>query len=536
MTYFKRLSLKKKLVGLCIFMTMVSSSIGLVSYIGFHRVDSIFNQIIESVVPKLEKANTMFAEYRRVRITLRTLGLPGIDEAQIESSIQGAYEAIAAYEKANEEYKALGFMSGQKELYDKMQASWLVFKSIGEKVIALQRSGKPEDHEAMIKIFFTSCPAAAKEFTDDMKELLAFHKNTSDTYNKEAKGEAYQVNILILVIGAAGILLILTLGVTFAAVISQTITRITEDLSKNAELVSSASEQIAASSEQLSQAATEQASSLQETATSLDQISAMITKASESAEAAAVSSSESQHKVVEGKQAVDQMLNSMSEISQSNDSIMGQINDSNQKMSEIVKVIQEIGQKTKVINEIVFQTKLLSFNASVEAARAGESGKGFAVVAEEVGNLAQLSGNAAKAISDMLDTSISKVENIVTETKTKVDQLARQGQQKIDTGVSVANRCANVLNDIVKNVDKVSYLAKEISQASREQSHGVIEINKAMGQLDTVTQHNASASGQAANAGEQLSTQAHSLKEAVGHLILTVQGENTTLHRNVKVS
>jgi methyl-accepting chemotaxis protein len=78
---------------------------------------------------------------------------------------------------------------------------------------------------------------------------------------------------------------------------------------------------------------------------------------------------------------------------------MNQINYSNEQMSEIVKVIQEIETKTKVINDIVFQTKLLSFNASVEAARAGEQGKGFAVVAEEVGNLAQMSGNAAKEIS-----------------------------------------------------------------------------------------------------------------------------------------
>ena len=77
---------------------------------------------------------------------------------------------------------------------------------------------------------------------------------------------------------------------------------------------------------------------------------------------------------------------------------------------------------------IVFQTKLLSFNASVEAARAGEYGKGFSVVAEEVGNLAQMSGIAAKDISALLQSSVKKVEQIATESKTKIDRLVQNSK------------------------------------------------------------------------------------------------------------
>ena len=79
---------------------------------------------------------------------------------------------------------------------------------------------------------------------------------------------------------------------------------------------------------------------------------------------------------------------------------------------EILGYIKSIEEKTKVINDIVFQTKLLSFNASVEAARAGEQGKGFAVVAEEVGNLATMSGTSAEEISKLLESSISHIESI----------------------------------------------------------------------------------------------------------------------------
>ncbi|MHA0111674.1 methyl-accepting chemotaxis protein, partial [Klebsiella pneumoniae] len=79
--------------------------------------------------------------------------------------------------------------------------------------------------------------------------------------------------------------------------------------------------------------------------------------------------------------------------------------DANSQLQSISNIIGEISAKTNIINDIVFKTQLLSFNASIEAARAGQHGRGFAVVAEEVGNLAQMSGNAAKEIRALLEDS-----------------------------------------------------------------------------------------------------------------------------------
>jgi methyl-accepting chemotaxis protein len=192
---------------------------------------------------------------------------------------------------------------------------------------------------------------------------------------------------------------------------------------------------------------------------------------------------------------------------------MRDINESNAQIGEIVKVIREIDSKTKVINDIVFQTKLLSFNASVEAARAGEHGKGFAVVAEEVGNLAAMSGGAAEEISSLLESSIQKVESIAGLTKTKVEG-----------GTVVAQDCGSVLDDIVKSVTSVTKMAGEISSACTEQSQGVQEITKAMNQLDQMTQQNAATSEEAASAAEELSAQAESLNSLVRTLTQAVEG------------
>jgi methyl-accepting chemotaxis protein len=198
---------------------------------------------------------------------------------------------------------------------------------------------------------------------------------------------------------------------------------------------------------------------------------------------------------------------------------MEAINRSSEGMAETVKVIEQIDKKTKVINEIVNKTELLSFNASVEAARAGEHGKGFAVVAEEVGNLARMSGAAAEEIAALLEESIRKVNQMVQDTK-----------KNVETGAEITRECGDVFEEVVKNVTSVSGMATEISSASQEQARGCGEITKAMNQLDQMTQQNAATSEECASAAEELSAQAEALKNAVGHLVATVNGASAQGH------
>jgi methyl-accepting chemotaxis protein len=295
-------------------------------------------------------------------------------------------------------------------------------------------------------------------------------------------------------------------------------------LSNGSDEVFSAATTISQSSLELSDAAAKQASAIQETVASIDEVSSMAKKSADNAAQSQKVSQSSRSAAEQGQEAMREMSKSISEISQSNTAIMTQVEDGNRQISEIVKVISEIGNKTKVINDIVFQTKLLSFNASVEAARAGEHGKGFAVVAEEVGNLAQMSGNAAKEISSMLDSSIHKVETIVNDTKTKVERLVVDSRSKVEVGIQVAQRCGEVLNGILSTVQEVDGMVGEISSASQEQAQGVSEINKSMNQLDQVTQQNSAIALSAASSAEQLSVQAEQLRQMVKDLFMVING------------
>jgi methyl-accepting chemotaxis protein len=299
------------------------------------------------------------------------------------------------------------------------------------------------------------------------------------------------------------------------------------NLSGAAEEVAAMSAQIASTSTQLNSGVSEQAAALEETSASMEEMSAMVSRNAENANKSQSIASGSQSDAERGKNVVNEMIQSIEQIDQSNTDIMLQIEESNRQMSEIARVIADIGNKTKVINEIVFQTKLLSFNASVEAARAGEHGKGFAVVAEEVGNLAQMSGTAASEITQILDKSISRVESIVSDTKSKVEVLVNSAKDKVNTGTQVARQCGEVLDEIVNGASNVTQMVMEISAGSQEQSRGVSEINKAMIQLNQITNQNTAASQESSAAAERLARQATQLRASVQMLKHTLEGQSS---------
>lgn len=343
---------------------------------------------------------------------------------------------------------------------------------------------------------------------------------------EESLAAVSQMRIALIIGALLAAFIVVSIALWYARNLANKLTQVAEGLRSGAGTVATTSQQIAEVSTRLSEASTEQAASLQETVASIDEISAMVQRNADSAASSSKTSEASTSAAQRGKEKVELMLDSIHEISKGNEEIMSSIQKSNQEINEIVRVIQAIAEKTKVINDIVFQTKLLSFNASVEAARAGEHGKGFAVVAEEVGNLASMSGKAATEISDMLDKSVQRVTQIVDGTKGMMDSLVKTSKDKVDFGTKTAKECASALDEIMRNVSSVNELVREISTASQEQSTGVREVTKAMAELDQVTQQNTASSNDASHTARELRDQADRLNAFVNELSLIVHGDN----------
>jgi methyl-accepting chemotaxis protein len=213
--------------------------------------------------------------------------------------------------------------------------------------------------------------------------------------------------------------------------------------------IKSATAQLSAGSQDLSARTEEQVASLEEMAASIRQMSATVKQNADNAQNANQLALSARGAAENG-----------GEVASSAVAAMAQIEESAQKISEIVGVI----------DEIAFQTNLLALNAAVEAARAGDAGRGFAVVASEVRALAQRSGQASKEIKSLISSSGSQVRR----------------------GVELVNRAGSSLTDIVASVKRVAEIVSEIAAASREQSDGVQQVDETVTRIESVTQKNAS--------------------------------------------
>lgn len=316
----------------------------------------------------------------------------------------------------------------------------------------------------------------------------------------------------------------------FIRSITKPIQQIMDTLTTSTESITSTSNVVMENGLSLAQASEQQAAAVQETVSSLEEIGATVEKNSQSAKASFDLSEKSTQTATVGQEIIHKMNDAIGEISDSNEKINVRINLSHEELNEVVKIISDISQKTKVINDIVFQTKLLSFNASVEAARAGEAGKGFAVVAEEIGKLAIMSGTAAHEITEVLNSSLHRVNSSVENTKTQVAQIMDLSRSKVETGIATVHECSNIFNQIVDQIQQINHMINEISHASTEQNQGIHFISKAMSELDVVTNTSAQAASSASKTGTALNTKAQEILTTVDQLSVLINGKSAVHH------
>jgi hypothetical protein len=245
-----------------------------------------------------------------------------------------------------------------------------------------------------------------------------------------------------------------------------------KEISQIATGVSTAASEIASGNLSLSERTEAQAANVEETTATMQNITEQVNEAANSA-----------------GQATELAL-SMREFATGGQGI---VDETNSAMKAIAESSERINTIIGVIDEIAFQTNLLALNAAVEAARAGEAGRGFAVVATEVRTLAGRSANAAQEIKELIGDAVNKVHH----------------------GSHQVHEMNEYLNRIVGDIQNISTMVKDISDAAKDQAVNIAEINRAVNEVDSFTQQNSALVEEATSASRSLEEQASALTDAM---------------------
>ena len=253
-------------------------------------------------------------------------------------------------------------------------------------------------------------------------------------------------------------------------VINRSLSDTLAQISLSGEQVSSGSDQVSTGAQALAQGATEQASAVQELSATIAEISSRSQSNAKRSEDAIDHSKNADLRVRESADYMEEMVKAMEKISSSS---------------------EEIGKIIATIENIAFQTNILALNAAVEAARAGSAGKGFAVVADEVRNLATKSDQAAKATKELIDNSITSVQD----------------------GSEIVKRVSSSLSKTVEATNESMSALQEIAKAVEEEASAIAQVTEGIDQISSVVQTNSATSEQSAAASEELSSQASLMKD-----------------------
>lgn len=271
------------------------------------------------------------------------------------------------------------------------------------------------------------------------------------------------------------------------------------------------SEQVSSVSKDLKNASQEQLDSISTTISASHEINAMVSQTGENSRVLNTEARSLIEITQQGVSIVQEMVNASHDVKVSSEHFKIEMQKSMDELSTSLNTIGEIAEKTKLINDIVFQTKLLSFNASVESARAGEAGKGFAVVAEEIGKLAKMSGHTADDINAIVGSNMKSVTKAIENVKKRVDYLTRETFEKNEIGYLSTQKCEAVFNTISTKITEINKKIEEITVATSEQSAGVNQLDIAIMQLQEVADRNSLVASQSTEHAVEFENQTHQL-------------------------
>lgn len=502
--------------------------IGWVGVVTVHAVNHRLIKLTADTIPSMNVIASLKNSLKNCQIGLLELTLSGIADAEIESTYETTKVELKNFEKHLDKLLSLRAAQAEANHIKAIESSWVEFQTEINRSLDLVISGSAADREIFADRYRRHIEGLRSNIQENLEQIAAWNAEQSQIQSSAAEGLTQKARYGMIAMVGALLVFIAVSGLALIRNIDRALHLIMGNVLANSHEVFASAKRVDTLSQTLNEGSQDTSRSLQVCVSNLTEITQMVDRSHQNAGRSIQLATLAREASLGGDQAVTQIAEAMQGIERATQDFVRNMEERAKDVATIEHIFREVTEKARMINDIVFQTKLLSFNASVEAARAGDYGKGFAVVAEEVGKLSKMTGEVAGQISRLLAESSDKVNVIVERIQETSAQVRSHATSAVKDGIAKVEIGRENLKSIVQHSIDVKFNTDQISNATREQRQAIQQISDTLHQLQQMADANAAKAHDSNDIVHNLLGSAVKMEETVEHLQIFLDGLTRT--------